>query len=355
MSSILVSSGEHSGGRLLAGIMTHLNDAGYICRGMGGPELESLGLEQLVDPRHISATGFTEAAHAFLPTVQAYRTLSRALRTTHGVLLSDFPEVNLRLVTEAYKHKIPSVYVAPPQAWAWRPWRVARLRKADLVGCLFPFTTQWFHERGVNACWMGHPLADSEPPKPRTSGAICLMPGSRGRTVSQILPSMIALVNELQRRRPEVQFLCARAPDVPRAQLIEQFRTCQSDVVILDDVEHALARSQVVIAHPGTATLHAALRGCSVLSLCDPSFLTKWVARRFLNLDSVVLPNILIGRNAFPEYIVSESNVDEWVERVCAMLDEPTRFDSCFHAIWAACYNPEGVKELTSELDRLFS
>ena len=92
-----------------------------------------------------------------------------------------------------------------------------------------------------------------------------------------------------------------------------------------------------------------------MLSLCNPTHLTKWVARRFLNLQSVVLPNILLGRAVFPEYVVSESAVEDWAERVCVMLDAPDLFKSPIQEIWSACFNPEGTKELTRELDRLFS
>ena len=352
---ILVSSGERSGDQLLLKHVSYLSNEGFTCVGMGGEALADVGLQRRVDPADIAVTGLTEALPALLPTLRALRTLKDELITAQGALLSDFPEVNLRLIEEGAKRGVPTAYIAPPQAWAWRPWRVKRLRKASLVGCLFPFSQRWFSERGVNAHWIGHPLATSSPPKMKLRGAVCLMPGSRPSTVRQILPSMVALVQRLQRMLPDQRFLCARSPHVP----LELFQAVLGEsgvaIEVCTDVEHALTCSQLVIAHPGTATLHATLRGCTVLSLCNPSATTKWVARRLLRVKSVVLPNILLDRRVFPEFLVSESAVDEWADQAYRMLTAPEVDDDDFCEIWNQCFCPEGAKGFQQELNRLFT
>ena len=104
------------------------------------------------------------------------------------------------------------IYLAPPQAWAWRSGRAQQLSGLEFVGCLFPFTTDWYRARGVNAHWVGHPLASHEPPTLKTSGTIALMPGSRLSTVERVLPSMVQLADSLSRTEPELRFELIVAP-----------------------------------------------------------------------------------------------------------------------------------------------
>ena len=150
-------------------------------------------------------------------------------------MLTDFPEVNLRLAAIAKRREVPTMYLAPPQAWAWRPTRVRSLQGVDFVGCLFPFSADWYAERGVNAHWIGHPLALEDPPTTNQSGIVTLMPGSRLTTVKRILPSMGRLVDHLSRQVPDLMFRCARSPDIPNEVLAAAFEPINTSVDIFDE------------------------------------------------------------------------------------------------------------------------
>ena len=72
---------------------------------------------------------------------------------------------------------IPVVYYVCPQFWAWRQGRVKLLRKyVNKALVIFPFEEKFYRDRGVDATFVGHPLADLPAPailatlmRPRTS------------------------------------------------------------------------------------------------------------------------------------------------------------------------------------------
>ena len=355
MGKVLVSSGELSGDRLLLRSVDHLVTQRHRCVGLGGETLREVGLQCIIDRHKLSVTGLTEALPALVPTLKAYRTLFGEVSRCDGLLLSDYPEVNLRLARRAGSLGVPTMYLAPPQAWAWRANRAQALKATDFVGCLFGFSTNWYRSQGVNASWIGHPLATPQIPEPNYSGMVTIMPGSRAGTVASILPSMVKLVNELSRMDPQLSFVCARAPEVSTRILRNGLAQCETEVAIRDDVENVLFESQLVIAHPGTATLHATLRGCAVLTICNPSTFTKWVGRRMLSTSHLSLPNILLDESVFPEFIATESTPFEWATSAKSLLSDTSRYAVRFKAVWENCYREESSKLLIDTSDRLFS
>ena len=185
MGKVLVSSGEISGDRLLLHSVDHLVNQGHHCVGLGGQTLMDVGLRCVLDRNKLSVTGLTEALPALVPTLKAYRTLSSEVSRCDGLLLSDYPEVNLRLARRAGSLGVPTIYLAPPQAWAWRANRAQALKATDFVGCLFDFSTSWYRSQGVNASWIGHPLATSDArSRQRNRGSIA-SPDRRGDTTPQ--------------------------------------------------------------------------------------------------------------------------------------------------------------------------
>ena len=108
------------------------------------------------------------------------------------------------------KRGIPTVYYVAPQFWAWRQGRVRLLRDyIDKALVIFPFEEKFYRDRGVDATFVGHPLADL-PPRPsnaattlRNSGLdpaklwITLMPGSRVKEVRMNLPTILESAAQL--------------------------------------------------------------------------------------------------------------------------------------------------------------
>ena len=87
-----------------------------------------------------------------------------------------------------------------PQLWAWKKWRVKGVkRNVSRMLVIFPFEEAFYRAHGVAADFVGHPLADLDPPTvtreafARENGLdaskfwVGLLPGSRDQGVARQL------------------------------------------------------------------------------------------------------------------------------------------------------------------------
>jgi len=104
----------------------------------------------------------------------------------------DAPDFNLGLERTLKQHGIRTVHYVSPSIWAWRQGRAAKIgRSADQVLCLFPTEPPIYAAHGVDARFVGHPLAEMlalEPDREAARQALALdgdapvlavLPGSR--------------------------------------------------------------------------------------------------------------------------------------------------------------------------------
>ena len=79
------------------------------------------------------------------------------------IILIDYPGFNLRLAKKIKKnHNIPIIYYISPQLWAWKESRIKYVRNyIDKMLVIFPFEKEWYHKRGINVEWVGHPSLDN--------------------------------------------------------------------------------------------------------------------------------------------------------------------------------------------------
>src|ERR1700688_1515286 len=199
--------------------------------GVGGEKMRAAGCDVVVDAKELSVVGITEIL-SHLPRIwglfQKLITEADKRRPDLAVVI-DSPAFNWRVARQMKKRGVPVVYYVCPQFWAWRQGRVRLLRKyVDKALVIFPFEEKFYRERGVDAEFVGHPLA--ELPRPAISRHeyaakhglvaskpwITLMPGSRAKEVRMNLPEMLeaaALLGD------ENQFLIPIAPTLDRSLL----------------------------------------------------------------------------------------------------------------------------------------
>ena len=175
--------------------------------GAGGERMRAAGCDTIVDCKDLAVVGITEIL-SHLPKIYGlYRRLIAEAdrRKPDLAVVIDSPAFNWRVAREMKKRNIPVVYYVAPQFWAWRQGRVKLLR--DYVTkalVIFPFEEKFYRERGVDATFVGHPLADLPHPSiERDDYAkrykldplkhwITLMPGSRVKEVRMNLPGILS-------------------------------------------------------------------------------------------------------------------------------------------------------------------
>lgn len=353
--NVFVCSGELSGDLVAASYVSYLVNRGNRCFGLGGKRLIDLGLEPICERVGVSVTGLSEALSGVWPTLKLYTQLADAISSADAVILCDFPEVNLRLLKIAKRRGVPVIYLAPPQAWAWRPWRSKQLLAADYVGCLFRFSCEWYQSRGVSADWIGHPLAQASSPVIRGGNHVSIMPGSRAPTIERTLPLMLELADQMAAHNPELQFTLILSPEVLQSQVSDLINTRVAKVSISYDVEMSLKRSVVALAHPGTATLHAVLRGCIPLSMCNPALLTRVLGPKLIRVKHLALPNLILNERCFPEFVLPVRDPNELLQTALSILKDPLRFQAAVIQVWTTCRRNDEDTGVEKALEPLFS
>ncbi len=154
------ASGDHYGAQLIAELHSRHPDATFF--GLGGKEMEASGLDRIVRAEDVAHMGITEVIRHMPRIYGEYRRLVASIkkRRPDAAILIDFPDVNLRLARELRKLNIPVVYFVSPQLWAWKRKRLRWVQqRVNRMMVIFPFEETFYRARGVDAAFVGHPLA----------------------------------------------------------------------------------------------------------------------------------------------------------------------------------------------------
>ena len=163
------ASGEHYGALLATALKQQLAEAGKSVAlfGMGGERMQAAGVERIVRAEDVSVMGLTEVL-AHLPKIYGeFRKLKKAIRARRPdvAVLIDFPDFHFRLAREFHQLGIPVIYFVSPQLWAWKKHRIKLVQKyVRKMLVIFPFEEAFYREHGVEAEFVGHPLAEMPQP-----------------------------------------------------------------------------------------------------------------------------------------------------------------------------------------------
>src|SRR5580698_5732867 len=166
---ILISAGEASGEMYGAQLIEALRrrQASLQFFGVGGDRMRAAGCDTVVDAKDLAVVGITEILNRLPKIYGLFHKLIAAAdaRPPDLAIVIDSPAFNWRVARQMHKRGIPVVYYVCPQFWAWRQGRVRLLRKyVDKALVIFPFEEKFYRDRGVDATFVGHPLADVPAP-----------------------------------------------------------------------------------------------------------------------------------------------------------------------------------------------
>lgn len=310
------ASGDAHGADLVSALKTH--DAQVDIFGVGGHALRSAGMRVLVDTASIAGMALFEATDKLGALFRTYRRLTHILRSDPPdlVVLIDFPEFNLRLAKVAKQSNVRVFYYVSPQVWAWRRRRVHTVAKrVDMLAAVFPFEPDFYAAHGCKVEFVGHPLIDrvrasrsQEETRRRyqlASGrkTIALLPGSRTQEVRYLLDPLLQTAKELG---GTYQFVLAAATTLDAAQLRVQAAAHAAAVrVVENDTYNVVQAADLAIVASGTATLETALLGRPMVIVYRLAPLTYALARLFVRVPFIGMPNLIVGRQVVPELVQS--------------------------------------------------
>lgn len=348
---IALVAGEASGDLLGAGLIEQLR-ARYpeaIFTGVGGDAMREAGMETWHDASELAVMGLSEVLRHLPRLLKLRKTLrTRLIDWRPDVFIGiDAPDFNLGLERTLKDRGIRTVHYVSPSIWAWRQGRAAKIgRSADLVLCLFPMEPPIYATHGVDARFVGHPLAEMlalEPDRaaardalglPRDAPVLAVLPGSRlgeiGRLGDVFLDATAHVAAALPGLRivvPAANAGCRAAIDA----LLAQPRFSSLDVRVLDgQARAAMVASDVVLLASGTATLEALLakRPMVVGYRIAPS--TAFLVRLFklMKVDRFSLPNVLASRTIAPEFMQEDCTPENLSAAVLHWFRDPAAADA---------------------------
>ena len=367
------ASGEHYGALLVTALKQRLAASGQTARflGMGGERMAAAGLERVVRSEDMAVMGISEVLRHLPRIYGEYRKLKKAIRTERPnvAVLIDFPDVNFALAEELHRLKIPVIFFVSPQLWAWKQHRIKLVQKyVSKMLVIFPFEEAFYRERGVEAEFVGHPLADlMQPSVSRDEFAkanrldpskawIGLLPGSRVKEIGANLPEMLESAWTLsgyprdpakrtyagperrvaapgtpspfrRRRSDQFEFLIPLAPTLDAAQRLEVAELADArgggiSVHVVDDARGTLWHARASIVASGTATVEAALIGNPFVVVYRVSALTYAVAKRAVKVPHVAMANLIAGKRVVPELIQHDFTAANIVQEIEKLLPD---------------------------------
>jgi lipid-A-disaccharide synthase len=331
---IMISCGEPSGDLYAGALATELRARvpSVDIVGLGGPRLRAAGAVLSDEFTGLTVNGLTEIVRVLPRSWQMYRRLvrdARAIRPDVFVPI-DFSGFNFRLMAALRRLGVAVVYYVSPQVWAWRPHRIETMKRlVDKVLVIFPFEAPLYESAGIPVQFVGHPLVDlARAEQPRSAflaglglspeaPTVALLPGSRPNELHQIAGTMSDAVAIIRARVSGVQFVVARAPNLPD----ELFAPFRPDIaVVAGRTDDVLAASDVVITASGTATVQAALHGKPMVVVYRVSPLTYRLGKPFVSLDTYAMVNLVAGRRIVPELIQSDFTPERVADETVALL-----------------------------------
>jgi lipid-A-disaccharide synthase len=336
---ILISAGEASGDMYGAGLIQALRGRDHTLEffGVGGDRMRDAGCDTVVDAKDLAVVGITEIL-SHLPKIYGlfHKLIAEADRRRPDVaIVIDSPAFNWRVARQMHKRGIPVVYYVAPQFWAWRQGRVKLLRKyVNKALVIFPFEEKFYRDRGVDATFVGHPLADLPAPSiTREAYAaqhqldpaknwITLMPGSRVKEVSMNLPEILRAADLLG---PGNEYLLPVAPTLDGEALQEKVGT--RHIVLVPEALAALHHSRGGIVASGTATVEAAMMSTPFVMVYRVTPLTYALGKPRVKVPYFAMVNLIAGGKIVPELVQDDftgENVAAEVRKI--LVDGPERF-----------------------------
>lgn len=347
---IYIIVGEQSGDALGAPLMASLNrrlEGRVRYLGVGGREMERHGLISQFPLSDVAVMG----PMSILPRLprlirRVYNTVDSCIAAEpDAVVIIDSPEFTHAIAKRIRRRRpsIPIINYVSPSVWAWREGRARKMAAyVDHVLALLPFEPE-AHERlgGPPCTYVGHPLSERMDALRALKGTdlarrrginprapiLVVLPGSRSSEVSRLMGPFGEALAILEQRGALPQVIIPAVPWV-RSQIDEHAASWPGTVHIVEGEEEkfkAFALADAALAASGTVTLELAVTGTPMVVAYRVDRLAAQL-RFLLKVPSVVLANLVLGENAFPEFLQEDCTPEKLANAIETLLgDTPER------------------------------
>lgn len=326
------ASGENYGAQLIAALRRLRPELEFF--GVGGDRMREAGCDTVVDASELAVVGITEILSRLPHIYGEFRKLIHEAdqRRPDAAVVIDSPAFNLKVARELHRRNIPVVYYVAPQFWAWRQGRVRYIRqyfRKALV--IFPFEEKFYRSHGVDAEFVGHPLANVQRPSISREDFtlqyglnaaktwIALLPGSREKEVRMNLPTIVQAAEQMG---GDYEFLLPVAPTLDRSFVQGMIAHSRVPVRLTSGSLATLAVCRAAVVASGTATVEAAAMNTPFVMVYRVTP-TSWVlGRRLVKVDRFAMVNLLAGEEVVPELVQSRFSAENVTAELAKILPD---------------------------------
>ena len=332
---IAIIAGEDSGDQLGADLIVALRERYPQARfvGIGGARMQAQRFESWYDIHELSLFGFSEVIMHLPRLLQLRRALVKRLLQAHPAVVIgiDAPDFNLGVEQRLKDAGLRTVHYVSPSVWAWREKRAEKIgRSASRVLCLFPMEPSIYAKHGIDARFVGHPLADRFAlvsdrigardvlQLPQQAPILAVLPGSRLSELARMGQTFIDAATRVATALPGLRIVIPAAnPKVYaklKAMLAKGPRDEAAPLLLEGHAHEAMLAADVVLLASGTATLEAMLAKRPMVVGYRVAPLSYRIARamKMLKTDVYALPNILARASGLgDELLVPELMQDD--------------------------------------------
>lgn len=321
---IFLAAGEPSGDLHASRLVKEIKalDPSVVFMGIGGANMASQGVRLFTRTDELAIMGFADI-FANLKKIKAmfdtFIANAEKERPDLAVLV-DYPGFNLRLAGALKKRGIKVIYYISPQLWAWHANRIYAIKKyVDRMMVFFPFEGELYKRYGIPFEVTGHPLLDIAKPSSSREAVmerlrfdaakktIVLLPGSRKREVTILLPIMVAAVVEICKRHKDIQVIVVRSSNLAPELIGQCLKAVEIPCRTVEnkgaEIYDYLSISNLAIAASGTATLECAIMNVPMIITYKVSMINAVIFKLVSKVRHVGLVNILAGKEIAPELL----------------------------------------------------
>ncbi len=340
MKNVMIIAGESSGdlhaAKLVEKVKQQAPDIHFF--GIGGERMRAAGVKTYVDARDMAVVGLVEIlAHrkVIFGALNQMRDMISA-NPPDLLILVDYPEFNMRLAKHAKQHNVKVLYYISPQIWAWRQYRVKKIKRlVDMMAVVFPFEEAFYVKHQVPVEFVGHPLVnevkasagkeelieqfDLDPHKT----TIGLFPGSRKSEIKRLFGTILQSARKLKASHPDVQFVLPLANSLSMNDLqpwLDQYPDLHINIIQNRSYD-VMAVADLILTVSGTVTLEIALIGTPMVIINKVATLTYLLFRRMLKIDHIGLCNIIANKRIAPELIQYDATPERIHTTLMSLLE----------------------------------
>lgn len=333
-------SGDLLGGKLMQALKERLGGEVRFA-GIGGDTMAAQGLRSRVALSELAIMGVLEV----LP--QARRVFRRIAETVADIerqkpvalVTIDSSGFTWRIAQRLRKHgsTLPMVHYVAPMVWAWRAGRAKRVaRWYDALMVLVPFEPPFFTKVGLATSYVGHPVVESGADKgdgvafrrrhaiPHDAPLLAVLPGSRRGEVGTLLPIFGDVVQLLAKKYPALRVVVPTVATVADDVLLATEIWPARSIVLRGPAEKydAFAASDVALAASGTVALELAMAKLPAVIAYRINPLTHAYVSRVVKVDYANLVNVILNREAVPEFLQYDCTPEKLAPAVGHLLDD---------------------------------